>query len=399
MAKIKCEVCGSLQHVIKNHLREEHGEGSKTPMTLEQYQAKFPNAPLYSDDMKAAMKAKKSEAEKPAVKVAAAAVKTGATEGTYATAYFDELYGFNVKTTPEALSAKGDRIRVKVDQRVGREEEIPDAEEIYPDVEMVKNLTIALDFGFPINIWGAPGLGKTSIVRFVCHKTRRRMVRVQHSASLEMSHVVGEKTVRKETDDKGVTHTFIDYELGPLALAMMHGDVYLADEYDRAPPEVNSIYQAILEGQPLYIPDAPPEMRKIYPAEGFAFVATGNTNGTGDETGNHIACQLQDAANYERFVITEEAKHLPRDIEKNILVKKANLPEEYADQLLNFADKIRAKYPTEISQTIGPRVLLNIAKIGSIRASFIKGVELAYAARLRSVEKQSVMEIANKMLA
>ncbi len=399
MAKVKCEICGSAEHIIKNHLKSAHGPDSASPMTLAEYQSRWPLSPLLSDEIVAAMKNKAAEAAKPepAAKKPAEEIKP-ADGSVYAMRFFDELYGLDVKAHPEALNAKGNRIQVKVDTRSGREDEIPKAEEIYPDVELLKNLTIALDFGFPINIWGAPGLGKTSIVRFVCNKTNRRLVRVQHSASLEMAQVVGEKTVVKETDDNGDTHTFIRYEFGPLAVAMMNGDVYLADEYDRAPPEVNSIYQAVLEGQPLFIPDAPAGMRLINPAPGFAFVATGNTNGTGDETGNHIASQVQDSANYERFVITQEVGYPPLEVEREMLIKKAGMSKEYADQLLNFAGKIRAKYPTEISKTIGPRVLLNIAKIGAIRANYVKGVELAFASRLSSIEKQSVMETANRVL-
>lgn len=66
---------------------------------------------------------------------------------------------------------------------------------------------------------------------------------------------------------------------------MKHGWVYLADEYDFAFPQILGVYQPVLEGEALVIKEATPEWRRITPHERFAFIGTGNTNGSGDETG------------------------------------------------------------------------------------------------------------------
>lgn len=46
---------------------------------------------------------------------------------------------------------------------------------------------------------------------------------------------------------------------------MKHGWMYLADEYDFAQPNVLSVYQAVLEGKPLYIKEADAANRVIKP--------------------------------------------------------------------------------------------------------------------------------------
>ena len=63
-AKITCSECGAQVHAIQLHLRDSHPN-----MTVEEYSAKYPDAPLLSD------MAKRKIAERQAAKVEPAETK------------------------------------------------------------------------------------------------------------------------------------------------------------------------------------------------------------------------------------------------------------------------------------------------------------------------------------
>jgi cobaltochelatase CobS len=194
----------------------------------------------------------------------------------------------------------------------------------------------------------------------------------------------------------GELKTITRWQDGPLPFAMKHGYLYLMDEYDRCHPAALSVYQAVLEGEPLYIKEAPPEMRLVHPHKNFRMIATGNTNGSGDETGMFNATMMQDAATIERFGIVEKIDYMPEKQEIAVLVAQAGLSEEHAKKLRAFCETIRRGHPTEFSLTIGPRVAINIGKLGIARGSFMAGVALAFANRLPETQRQAALSIAQR---
>src|SRR5690606_28822452 len=151
---------------------------------------------------------------------------------------------------------------------------IPDKDPSYIfDINIVKSIIMGLEMNLPILLWGHAGTGKTTALEQVCAYTGRPFVRVQHTANTEEADIEG--TWRVMNGDM----TFQD---GPLPFCMEEGIVFCADEYDFASPMVLSLYQAVLEGKPLRIKAA---NKSVRPHPEFRFVATGNTNGAGDETG------------------------------------------------------------------------------------------------------------------
>ena len=129
------------------------------------------------------------------------------------------------------------------------------------------------------------------------------MIRAQHTASTEESQIVGQILAKN-----GSTY----FEPGLLSLAMRLGWVYLADEYDFAYPQILGIYQPVLEGEALTLKEATPEWRTVKPHAKFAFIGTGNTNGSGDETGLYQGTNIQNAANFSRFGIVAESQYMKR---------------------------------------------------------------------------------------
>jgi len=208
---------------------------------------------------------------------------------------------------------------------------------------------------------------------------------------MEEEHIVGGWRLR---DGK----TF--FELGPLAMAMKHGWLYMADEYDFGRPEVTSVYQAVLEGKPLVIKEADPENRVIRPHPDFRIVANGNTNGQGDETGLYQGTNLQNAANYERFGVVEQMPYMEKKLEARLVSQQAGIPLKDAEKLVDFAGRIRAEFDGgRMGNPISPRSLIYAAQIGVARSNYRTGLEKAFINRLTSVDRESATQVAQRVFA
>lgn len=407
--KIKCKVCGEEVHAIANHLKQAHGEDSAKPMTAEQYIAAYPGEPLLSAfaqqrmiDMKKKREedAAKSDSGKPAAG-ATPPVKPGASPDVKQV-FFHEAFQFP-KSTKSAFTKAGNGIPCTADARGddGFEHMIPAWSDNYIlNPELTKTVMMALELRTPIFLFGHSGVGKSSIFKQMSAALRRRMFRFQHTIDTEESHIVGQWTVKPHIDAHGNAVSITEFELGPLPLAMINGWLYLADEIDRSSPTVLSAYQAVLEGEPLIIKNAPAHMRIVKPHPLFAFAATGNTNGTGDQSGLYQATLTQDAATIERFGIVAMVDYPPEKQEIAMIAAATGLNEADAKKIRQFADEIRNKaFPNQVSLTIGPRVAINIARIGMMKADFVEGAMYAYCNRLPEAEKEAALGIAKRILA
>lgn len=397
---INCEICGAETHVIQSHLKSDHPN-----MTITEYSAAYPTSPLMSDKalkMYAEAQAKK-EAKAQAKKEAEAAANEEKVEEVIAESKpkqnksaltglaseekdllvkkpFHELFNLTGK---EAMSASGKPIPVTCVQNPTNAELVPEMNETYVyDASELKDVMIALELNINPYVWGHKGSGKSELFEQVAARTGRPFVRIQHTSNTEESHIVGMWTVKNNETI---------FELGPLALAMKHGWLYLADEYDFALPSVLSVYQAVLEGKALMIKEADAENRIIKPHPNFRFCATGNTNGSGDETGLYQGTNLQNSANYDRFGSVIYKSYMSKKDESLILQKRVGLLEEDADKLVDFATHVRNAYDgKKISDTISPRALINAAKIGLCRTSYPHGIQLAFSNKLTRVDKEVV---------
>jgi len=405
--KIKCLVCGEETHSIPNHLKTAHGEESAIPMSLDEYRSNFPEAPLLSEMARAQLEAKRKQREEAINKglekadAADAADAAATSDSPVKKVMFHEAFRFP-KSVKSAFTKAGSPIPISADTRSGDHDYlVPEWNENYilnPD--LTKTVMMGLELRTPIFLYGHSGVGKSSIFKQICAGTNRRLFRFQHTVDTEESHIVGQWVVKKHIDANGNAISVTEFELGPLPLAMMHGWLYLADEIDRSSPTVLSAYQAILEGEPLIIKNAPKEHRVITPHPLFSFAATGNTNGTGDQTGLYQATLTQDAATIERFGIVAVVDYPPEKQEVAMIAAATGLADDDAKKIRKFADEIRNKaFPDQVSLTIGPRVAINIAKIGMMKGDFVEGVAYAYANRLPPAERDAALGVAKRLFA
>lgn len=368
---ITCQICGSQTHIIEAHLRKEHPE-----VTLEQYQASYPGAALLS------VKAEQALAERRATKVATVATADFSANKTERKP-MHEVFKFG--TVPAAMSASGKPILIETFTE--RHLLTPEIDPGYIfNIPLTKDVLMAVDQNIPGYFWGHMGVGKSTIIEQVCAYTNRPMVRVQHTANMEEADLEGRWVVRNGE---------MTFEFGPLAEAMEHGYLFLADEYDFASPMILSMYQAVLEGKPLFIKAA---NRKITPHPNFRIIATGNTNGTGDESGLYMGTQQQNAANYERFGIVQKVEYMPEQQEIGIIVTKTGISNDQASKIVKFATMMRASFDRrDVSFAMSPRSALRAAQIGKMKNCFITGIKLAYVNRLPSLSAEVAMQTASRI--
>ena len=391
-AKITCSVCGAQVHAIQLHLKEAHPE-----MTVEQYQEQYPDAPILSelakrklDERRAALAATAptpaaaDTTMEMATEPAAANVSALIPKGGTIKKAFNEI--FNLGRVKAALNSRGEPIPITTLANHEFSDYVPTPSDNYVyDIDELKDVVLAIEMKIP----GHKGAGKTELFEQIAARTNRPMIRVQHTVNTEESHIVGQWTV------KGGQTVF---ELGPLPMAMLNGWMYVADEYDFALPSVLSVYQAVLEGKSLMIKEADAENRLIKPHPNFRFCATGNTNGSGDETGLYQGTNLQNSANYDRFGMVIHKKYMKKQAESQILQNQVGLTKEDADKLVEFATLVRDAYDgAKISDVISPRTLIYAARIGVMRASFRKGITLAFTNKMSRVDREVVDGLAQRI--
>ena len=389
--KIKCELCSAEVHAIQMHLKSDH-----PGVSIDQYIRDFPDAPLMSE------LAKQKLAEKRAAKVgadeeggkiemagtSAATVSTLIPKGAVTKKAFNEV--FNLGKAKGAFSSKGDPIPISVIFSSDHPDMVPVSSDDYVyDIDELKNVILAIELNIPCYVWGHKGSGKSELFEQIAARTGRGFMRVQHTVNTEESHIAGQWTVKDG-------HTV--FELGPLPMAMINGWTYCADEYDFALPSVLSVYQAVLEGKPLVIKEADAANRIIKPHPNFRFVATGNTNGSGDETGLYQGTNIQNSANYDRFGMVIHKQYMKKSAESLILQNRVGLVKEDADKMVEFASLVREAYDgAKISDVVSPRTLIYAAKIGVKRGSFRQGITLSFINKLSKVDREVVDGLAQRI--
>ena len=211
---------------------------------------------------------------------------------------------------------------------------------------------------YPVYVTGLSGNGKTFMIEQAAAKASRELFRVNITVETDEDDLLGGfRLVNGET-------VWFD---GPVVEAMRKGAILLLDEVDLASTKIMCV-QPILEGKGVFL-------KKINEfvecAPGFNIVATANTKGKGDDTGNFIGAGVLNEAFLERFPITVEQEYPTNAVEKKILGKvfdKLNISDsEFIDKLVSWADIIRKTYMEgAIDQLITTRRLVHISNAYAI---------------------------------
>ncbi|WP_053067884.1 AAA family ATPase [Xenorhabdus khoisanae] len=414
IAAIHCALCGKPDVMMKRHFTPKDGvylcskhpiNEDDTPMSpddaLAEYKRLYPNMQTISPSALDAWRKKQEEklAEESTkvtmstttsesdAKITPIHGHVGVTEYRTERVAINEVLGLPAERLCNALGKP-----IVTDVFINRPfpEFVPEAKDsyVFNDIELIKDVLMMFTTGMPGYLWGHAGTGKSSLPTQIAARLGRPLIRSQHTASTEESHITGQILAKD-----GRTY----FEPGLLTLAMKHGFIYLADEYDFAYPQILSLYQPVLEGEPLILKEATPEWRKTTRHKHFAFVATGNTNGSGDETGLYQGTNQQNAANYSRFALVSKVEYMPEAQEITILVSHG-IPEQMAKNLVKFAKRCRDAYEShEVSQPIGPRELLNAGIVGVMRNDPVLGLQKSYINKLPSASAVATCEFAQRI--
>jgi len=213
----------------------------------------------------------------------------------------------------------------------------------------------------PLYVFGPAGSGKTSAIKQLAAKLNYPVFEVTGHSRLEFPELVGHHVVRQGN---------MEFEYGPLALAMKYGGIVLINEIDLLDPSTAAGLNSILDGQPLCIPENGGEL--IVPHEMFRFAATANSNGGSDETGLYQGVQKQNLAFMDRFIVCEITYPKP-EAEELLLEKIAHqIPAKIRKKMVEYANEVRNLFMGEngnnfnsnsIEVTLSTRTLLRWATL------------------------------------
>ena len=221
---------------------------------------------------------------------------------------------------------------------------------------------------YPVFVTGLSGNGKTSMIREVCAKLKRDMVRVNITVETDEDDLLGGfRLVNGETV----------WQDGPLVVAMKTGAIALIDEVDLASHKIMCL-QPIMEGQPIYLKKI---NQVIYPADGFNIIATANTKGKGSADGRFMGTNILNEAFLDRFSATFYQEYPSTTYEAKILKKQFATKElnedDFVDKLVKWADVIRKSFKEgAVDDIITTRRLIDIVKTFSIFKDKMKSITL-----------------------
>ena len=221
----------------------------------------------------------------------------------------------------------------------------------------------------PIFVTGLSGNGKTTMIEQVCAKLKRECFRVNITADTDEDELLGSWRLINGN---------MEWQDGPVILAMKRGAVLLLDEIDLGTEKCMCL-QPVLEGKGVYLKKI---AQLVTPATGFNVVATANTKGKGSDDGRFIGTRVMNEAALDRYDYTFEQDYAPRATEKKILLKamkKFNkIDESFADSLVKWTEIIRKSFVEgAVDEIISTRRAINICKAYAMFGSKHKAITLS----------------------
>lgn len=182
----------------------------------------------------------------------------------------------------------------------------------------------------PLYVFGPSGCGKTSCIKQLAARLNYPVFEITGHGRLEFADLAGHLTVKNGS---------MNYEYGPLALAMRYGGLFLFNEIDLTAPDIAAGLHSVLDGSPLCLAENGGELIKPHPL--FRFAATANTNAAGDETGLYQGTQRQNLAFADRFIFCELGYPDAVTEERLLANRYPLIPENLRKMMVSYANEVR----------------------------------------------------------
>lgn len=229
--------------------------------------------------------------------------------------------------------------------------------------DLLRNILMYLQApcGDALYLSGPTGSGKTSAITEIAARLNWPVQSITAHGRLEFQDLIGHHTLVSEKPGEPATMKWV---YGPLAKAMALGHIFILNEIDLMDPSELSGLNDLLEGRPLVIEQNGGKVIKPHPL--FRFVATGNTRGSGDESGIYAGTVCQNVAAMDRYRMLI-VDYPERDVERAILAAEVpQIPEDLRDKMIKIANEIRKKFLSEdreLNVTLSTRKLVQWGKL------------------------------------
>lgn len=250
--------------------------------------------------------------------------------------------------------------------------------------------------GDSLYIFGPTGCGKSTIVSETAARLKWPTIQVTGNGGMDLSDLIGHVTVKNKCME------FMD---GPLTVAMKYGYIFVLNKMDLVSPAQLMGINDILANQQLVIVQNNNEVVKPHP--NFRFIATGNSNGSGDKTGRYKGVYTQNFAFMDRFRLLP-IDYMSIDEEVKLLHSvNPKLPAKIVQVMCKVASEIRKLHlsmdrDNSLDITISTRSLLRWAHLylsyAKVEKPLITSMEKAFLFRASQREQLAVTKIVEAML-
>lgn len=244
--------------------------------------------------------------------------------------------------------------------------------------------------GDSLFVTGPTGSGKTTGVLEFASRLNWPVQQVTANAKLEASDLIGMFTLQSEVLGGPVTTKFV---YGPLATAMKEGHILLINEIDSVDPSELIALNDVFDGKPLIISQNGGEV--IQPHAMFRVIVTGNTTGSGDDTGFYQGTVQQSLAFMDRFRMIA-VNYLDEHSEFKLLSECFALPSDILSKMVRLAGVIRDLFLNgrdtgqAINTTMSTRTLLRWARLACDYKGAPNSIE--YALQISLLNKVNVVD-------
>lgn len=215
---------------------------------------------------------------------------------------------------------------------------------------IIPRLKLAILLKHNCALRGRTGTGKTFLIRKLAEEQERKLITLNMTVNTSIDEIKG-RYVLVPGEKTGLTAKWVD---GALVRAMKEGHWVVIEEANFMRDEVASVLYSPMDDRRELVIDEH-EGETIIAHEDFRIFLTMNWDYAGTQRFN--------PAIMNRINSWFDVDYLPQTMEAKLLVKRAGIDKDIANQMCMFARKVRAAAAKESLPDLSTRILLNWAQV------------------------------------